>query len=322
MVAWEKRVRVDVHTHHEWLADMETRIREDYARARRDAKNDPQRLGHEAESVWAQVLEDWLPANYRVGKRKYILPEIGDECGEASETDLVVFTPGYPERLHDRATVPAGAVAAAFSVKATITPDAIREAAQMAANLKSGVKLRRPTVRDELLGPFPVGLLAVSHGWKEPSSEPRRNLKANLASNDRAFVDHPRLSLDYVCVADLAAVTTLRFAYVPSDVRNPSAAPRTDLGGWKTLTNMTMSDAERSPGPFAVLVAALTTRLAQADPSLLPMAEAYRLTNTMGDGQGEFRDFTPSEVYSPEVLRSIQSRPSLDDDGDWAGGYS
>ena len=56
-----------------------------------------------------------MPSSYEVSTRKYILPEI-DEAPEPHETDIVIFSPGYPEAFRGREEVLAGGVAAAFNV--------------------------------------------------------------------------------------------------------------------------------------------------------------------------------------------------------------
>jgi hypothetical protein len=61
----------------------------------------PQRAGHGGEATWAQLLQKWLPSSYEVATRRYILPETDDapEPPEGSETDIVIFSPGYPPAL-------------------------------------------------------------------------------------------------------------------------------------------------------------------------------------------------------------------------------
>jgi hypothetical protein len=98
-----------------------------------------------------------LPSAYKVVTRKYILPEVGSE---SFETDIVVLNPSYPERLHSREEMLAGGVAAAFSLKLTADAQGIRDAVERAVALRRALQPRMGTPRDEMIGPFPVGLLA------------------------------------------------------------------------------------------------------------------------------------------------------------------
>ena len=84
------------HRIHEWLREVAQEVQEDWERLRQAAREDPQRAGHGGEATWADLLRKWLPSSYEVSTRKYILPEI-DEAPEPHETDIVIFSPGYPE---------------------------------------------------------------------------------------------------------------------------------------------------------------------------------------------------------------------------------
>jgi hypothetical protein len=65
------------------------------------------------------------------------------------------------------------------------------------------LKPRYETVRGELLGAYPVGLLAHSHDWKGES--PRDTMTDALRQRDRELAQHPRECLDFACVANLGA---------------------------------------------------------------------------------------------------------------------
>jgi len=60
---------------------------------------------------------EWLPPQYDVGKRKYLLLETEDGASVTKEHDLVVFHPHYPMSLRENDGVLASGVAAAFSLK-------------------------------------------------------------------------------------------------------------------------------------------------------------------------------------------------------------
>jgi hypothetical protein len=179
--------------------------------------------------------------------RPHIVPEEGDE---KFETDLVVFNPGYPERLRSRVEVLAGGVAAAFSVKLTLDADGLRDGIERAAKLRRATKVRSGTVRTELLGAYPVGLLAHSHVWKQSGSTPEENISRACESRDREYARHPRESLDYLCVADLNTWGTSKTSWWPPEVAagQPWATDDMKINGC-CITFVTRSDRDRSPAP-------------------------------------------------------------------------
>ena len=195
----------------------------DWDRLHSAARKDPQKAGHGGEATWAQLLERWLPDSYEVATRKYILPETED-APEPSETDIVVFSPGYPKALRNKEEVIAGGVAAAFSVRLTLDADGIRDATQRAADIRRHTKPRYGTIRGELLGPFPVGLLAHSHGWQGVGSTPTENVTAAAVKHEAGLVRHPRESLDLICVADLGTWALSRSPFIEMGGRPPSAS--------------------------------------------------------------------------------------------------
>jgi hypothetical protein len=112
-----------MHEHHQWLADVNKSIVESYEREDELAKQPKniQRIGHRVESRWQKMLLEWLPPQYDVCKRKYLLLESEDGPTVTKEHDLVVFHPHYPMKLRDNDGVLASGVAAVFSMKRTIT---------------------------------------------------------------------------------------------------------------------------------------------------------------------------------------------------------
>ncbi len=65
------------HEHHQWLSDVNRSIVESYEREQEMASEAKhiQKVGHGVESRWDEVLTEWLPPDYEVGKRKYLLLE-------------------------------------------------------------------------------------------------------------------------------------------------------------------------------------------------------------------------------------------------------
>ncbi len=302
--------------HHKWLAKWEREVEEEYRRLHAKAIQDPQHAGHGGEATWIRLLEEWLPPAYEVGSRKYIVPEEGDET---FETDIVVCNPAYPRRLRQREEVLAGGVAAAFSVKLTLDASGLRDAVLRGMRLRRAAKPRFGSPRGEALGAFAFRLLAHSHAWQQLGSTPRKNLQQNLWDLDHEYCAHPRESLDWVCIADLTTVSTLRAPFMPPHLLEYQELPGMETSEGTVMTAMTMADEANTPGPVAVLIAALMVRLSQTDPTVSPFADGLRLTDTLGSGSGFQRHFPVRAVYSDAVLEKLPTHSF--GTGDWASAF-
>lgn len=302
------------HAHHQWLAQWQVDVGDDYRRLHEAALRDPQYAGHGAEATWRRLLQEWLPPAYEVGTRKYIVPEQGEDS--PFETDLVVFNPSYPERLRQREQVLTGGVAAAFSVRLTADSAGLRDAASRGARLRRASRPRFGSPRGEVVGAFAFGFLAHSHCWKQPGSTPRENLRDALWEFDNEYSNHPRETLDFVCVADLTTVSTHRIPYMSPHFAAMTPPPGVDTTHGTVVTAMTMDDEKAIPGPVAAFIAALLVRLAQADPSVAPLADGLRLTGTLGSGSGRMRSFPVRDVYSEGLLSELPRRQFSG--GDWS----
>jgi hypothetical protein len=305
------------HAHHEWLAKVAREIAEDYERLHAQAREPSkvQQSGHGAESSWERFLQDWLPAGYAVGRRKYILPEVG--AARPRETDLVIFDPAYPVALRSREEVLAAGVAAAFSVKLTLDAAGLREAAETAAELQRMMRPRSESARSELLGMFPFGVLAHSHTWKAPGSQPVQDVRDTMWSLDEELAATPREMLDMICVADLGTWRRMFVTYLGPSVTasHPQATERQRAEG-VTMTALVDSagyereDGQRlaPPPAVAVFLTALLQRLGHTDRALAPLARALEITGTSGEGSGLQRLWDLEQVYSDDVRRLLPSR--------------
>lgn len=301
--------------HQEWFEKWQREVQEDYTRLYEVASSsDPQQAGHGAETTWVKLLKDWLPSGYSVGTRKYIITEEGEDL---FETDIVIFNPGYPERLRSEERILAGGVAAAFSVKLSLTADGIRDAVDRAAKLRRNMKPRTGSHRGEVKGPFLVGLLAHSHKWKQPGSDARKNLAVNLSKFDHEISMHPRESLDLVCVADLASVSLIKSSYMDPEVASIYNQYGIDTSSGVVTQGLAMTDENSELVPLASFIASLIGKLAQSDLTLRDFANNLRLTGALGAGSGHLRVFPARDVYSEHYMERLAYRlPEYDD---WVG---
>jgi hypothetical protein len=232
--------------------------------------------------------------------RKYVIPETGTR---KFETDIVVLHPSYPEPLASRSDILVGGVAAAFSVKLTLDAAGIRDGVQRAVDLRRSLQKRYGTARDEMIAPFPVGLLAHSHSWKAGGSSPDQNVEQNLWMLDNELVSHPRESLDYLCVADLGLWTNMRIPYLPNFEITTTATGTVMQRGGKALTTIGKTRRGETFTAVASLVAHLLGRLSYIDPTLRPLADNLRATGTIGESRGSTREWNLSDVFS-ELVRN------------------
>jgi hypothetical protein len=292
------------HVHHEWLAKVTRDIAADYERLHAEALHDVQKAGHGGEGTWRDFLQEWLPPAYEVVTRKYIIPERGDE---AFEMDLVVLRPAYPERLRDRVDILAGGVAAAFSVKLTLDAEGVRDAVTKAAQLRRVLQPRASrTARSELVGAFAVGVLAHSHAWKRPGSTPLANLTRACWDLDHEIAEHPRESLDYLCVADLAAMGRARLSLAPGtpELRVPTEPPRHHVTGC-CATAFTVPSAASTPPPVAAFITFLLERLSYDDPGIQPFAAGLHATGTVGMAGAPTRLWRYEDVFTEHVALEL-----------------
>jgi hypothetical protein len=294
--------------HHQWFEAVAADVAADYDRLHADAHADPQRSGHGGESTWVRLLADWLPPAYGVAARKYILPETDDE--QPFETDIVVFNPGYPERLRTREGVLVGGVAAAFSVKLTLDAAGLRDGVERAARLRRGIAERHGSVRQELGSSLVVGLLAHSHSWSRADSDVARHVATTLSDLDRQLARHPRECLDLLCVSDLATWSTRRLAFAPGEgTGNPQVSSDQAARGYcRTL----MLYATPPPAPVGLLITDLLARLSHADPTLRPLAESSDLTVTqLAARTARDRIWELEQVLSPVARYHLVRRDPL-----------
>ena len=243
-----------------------------------------QMVGHGVESRWDEVLTEWLPPDYEVGKRKYLLLETEDGPMETKEHDLVVFFPHYPKALRKKTKVLASGVAAVFSVKRTISRKGIAEAYEDAAVLRQGMKIRELTPRNMLAPPVFFGLLGESHDWKE-AGDPKDKIKT-IADEFDMKVKVPREGLDMICVADLG-YWVRSTSIVKPELLKPLPAEITQVLGTDTLvmSGLRHDYADQQPlSPLTHFIGSLWAKLAINDPMLRPLADGFRITKTFPAG--------------------------------------
>lgn len=134
--------------------------------------------GDAAEMNWRGMLEDYLPARYRVAKA-FILDHEGSE---SEQIDVVVFDRQYSPFLFNQdgaIYVPAESVYAVFEAKQELSKDHIEYAGEKAASVR---KLKRTSERIVHAGghinkpkaPFRIlaGIMCLESSWHPPLGRP------------------------------------------------------------------------------------------------------------------------------------------------------
>jgi hypothetical protein len=304
-----------IHEHHEWLADLNNTILKSFEREQSAAveRGRAQETGHGVESTWLKTLTQWLPPQYEIGKRKYLMLETDDGPSRTGETDLVVFNPHYPTALREEHHVIGSGVAAAFSIKRTVGRKDITEAYQAAIALRRGMRIREGTEKAYLVPPVFYGLLGHSHEWKSNNSTPFENVQAITNELDRELAAAPREGLDFICIADLGTWTrktmVLPQRFLDQQVRtNPIGAQLMGTVGddSRVMSGLGRDYEQQNLSPLTNFIGALWDKLAINDPTLKPLADGLRLTKTMdtkfslGAGGKQYR---LSEVTTPDIAK-------------------
>jgi hypothetical protein len=306
------------HEHHQWLADVNDDIVAEYNRDQEMAEQprNIQRIGHRIESRWHKMLLEWLPPQYDVGKRKYLLLETENGPPVTKEHDLVVFHPHYPLNLRERDSVLASGVAAVLSLKRTITRASIAEAYEDAAVLRAGMKIRDGTPREHLAPPVFFGLLGESHAWKEADDSNEKIRK--LADEFDHKVTVPREGLDMLCIADLGywvRSTSIIKKEIWQGTQLPSPPPQellnfmTELVKQDTVISGLRHDyTEQQPlSPLTHFIGSLWAKLAINDPTLRPLANGFQITNTFPQtGSLAFKRWTLLELTNAHIADNVR----------------
>ncbi|WP_209447588.1 DUF6602 domain-containing protein [Rhodococcus qingshengii] len=305
------------HQHHQWLTKIGDEIAEHYVELQAKASGQPentQYVGHGAEAKWVSLLQAWLPPAYEIATRKYLLLESENGPEISSETDIVVFHPSYPTHLRSHEAVLISGVVAAFSVKTTLDRSGIDEAVKEAALVKDGVKSRGFTAQCDIEAIPVYGLLAHSHSWKAPKSDPRATVSAALEELDLVYSKTPRSGLDLVCVADLSMWSRSTFAMTAQMAAGINRGIGSNIAREEIQSGFMMldkrGDSEQSEvlvSPVAAFVSSLWTKLARHNPELMSIADGLRVTGTGGSASAAMRSWAFREVFSEQTLDALQA---------------
>jgi hypothetical protein len=297
------------HDLHDFMRQISVEMSAEYDRIQKRATEDPGTAGDQGEENWAELLRDWLPRNYEVVTKGRILSQEGET---SPQIDVLVLKSSYPKKMVNKKLYLAAGVAAAFECKTTLKASHIEDALATCAKVKQFFPNRTGTPFKELHTPLIYGLLAHSHSWKGENSTPEQNIEQRMYESDAKHVSHPRLQLDLLCVADLAAWTSSAMTFFgPRNMSDwSSMAPIYGPKGSATSAYIghTYSYEQQVEQftPIGVFISYLSQKLAWEDPSLRDLAAYYRITNIAGSGKGCMRKWSAS-IYSDEIRARVEA---------------
>ncbi|MFT5297204.1 MAG: hypothetical protein ACI9YH_003235 [Colwellia sp.] len=292
----------------DFMTAQTNEIQFEYNRIQKRSSEDAGTAGDQGEENWAKIMKDWLPADYQVvTKGRLINPN-----GEASpQVDIIVLYPYYPSYLLNKKLYLTAGVAAVFECKNTLKNNHIEKTIENSTIIKRLNPLPQSTFKKELYSPIVYGLLAHSHSWKSPGSQPLENIYNQLQSSDLKNVEHPRECLDFICVSDLAMWESYKqpmqdihfqksgkhyYDYIPGVY---SGYGQTDAHLFSGETHFT---------PLGSFLSSLMRRLALTDERLKHFSNYF--SQTIGGGSSiKWRSWSEN-ILSKEARNDLKERES------------
>ena len=299
------------HDLHDFMRQVGREMSDEYHRIQKRSNEDPGTAGDQGEENWANLLANWLPRSLDVVTKGRI---ISHEGVTSPQVDVLVLSADYPRKLRDKKHYLAAGVVAAFECKTTLKAKHITRAVETSKTIKDLYPERMGTPYRELHAPIVYGLLAHSHGWRGDGATPINNIENKIHEADRAFVTHPRVRLDVLCVADLGTWLAHAMTFIgPNQFPGRDWAPLESLYGAKGSATTgyirhpksQAVDFERAT-PIGALVSGLMRKLAWETGQCRELARYFQLVNVAGPGEGTVRTW-PSSIYSDSVRRQVES---------------
>jgi hypothetical protein len=300
------------HDVHDFVRRAQNELHEEYLRIRKRAAEDPGTAGDQGEENWATLFREWLPRYFQVVTKGRILTDSGYV---SPQVDLLVLYPSYPNILLDKKLYLSGGVAAAFECKTTVTAGDVKKAVETSAALRQALPRRYGTPYKERHSGVIYGLLAHSHSWQRAGSDPIANIQRALCDADAQAVCHPRESIDFITVSDLAAwhvtkltyLSPLRPGYEPDDRRR--YGPDGTAGTAYICHAIGADRQEDYFSPVGSLLSGLFSALAWDFPDMRPLEDYFRQLRLSGSGEGHMRTWG-IDIYS-ELIRDRVYRGDL-----------
>ncbi|MDE0636113.1 MAG: hypothetical protein OXI43_09740 [Candidatus Poribacteria bacterium] len=285
----------NTHDLHKLMKRISNEMNDEYNRIQQNALSDPANAGDQGEKNWAKLIKGWIPSNYKVVTRGRIINSKGIL---SPQVDVLVLKESYPEKLTEINHYISSGVVAAFECKLTLKANHIKETIEKSKIIKELYEPRKGTPYKELHVPIIYGLLAHSHSWNNPGSNPQKNVVTHLKENDFEIIKHPRESIDIICVADLVTCTSYKCPI--------GFLLATQENRYKMVeTGYIIRNGQNSPiGDF---ISTLCGRLAWENSELVDIRNYYWFSGITGGGNSIGRLWNITDVYTPQTIQDIRS---------------
>ncbi|MBK8632442.1 MAG: hypothetical protein IPN72_02295 [Saprospiraceae bacterium] len=223
---------------------------------------------------------------------------MGYDGKKSPQVDIIVLKPEYPNKLLNKKIYLEAGVLAAFECKNTLKSSHINTLFENSKILKSLSVRREGSPYKELHSPIVYGLLAHSHSWKHPNSNPKENIESNIWFNDTNQINHPIEVPDLVCVSDLGIWTTMKsivqnkisVSYMKRDIATNSEVP--------------------NYFPIGSLISALYRKISWEYRNMISMSQYLSSSAIGGHGKGRQRDY-PLSIFSQTVQEKYKNIPFI-----------
>ncbi len=176
-------------------------IQAEYERIQKKCKERSWNCWRSGENNWKKIFLEWLPPFFTVVTKGRILFSSGYL---SPQIDVLVLRPSYPPILKDRKHFLAEGVAAAFECKTTLKAEHIKEAIKTCSLIKTAEDARSGTPYKELNSNMCLrSPRTFSYLEKVTSPNLWKIFCKAINKADTEFVEHPKSTLDFLCVADL-----------------------------------------------------------------------------------------------------------------------
>ena len=296
------------HDLRDFMLQIEAELDAEYGRIRKRTTEDPGTAGDQGEENWKEVLEGWLPGNYKVVTKGRIISADGKT---SPQVDVIVLKDTYPRNLINKKLYLAAGVAAVFECKTTLKAADIEKAMESCSIIKGMYPIRAGSPYDELHSPIIYGLLAHSHSWKSAGSSPLENIHNKTVESDKCFITHPRLQLDVLCVADLATWTSSILTHL---AKAEMIAKDSESFSEEEINSITTSYACHAKpinrpddyfSPIGTLISALTQSLAWENLEIRELADYYRRVKISSSSSGFIRCWSRT-LYSNATRLGVE----------------
>ena len=285
-----------------FLSGATRELEREYRRIRTRAAEDPGTAGDQGEENWKELLELWLPENYKVVTKGRLIDTKGNS---SPQIDVLVLHPSYPKFLRNKKLYLVDGVVAAFECKTTLRTRHISKAVETALEVKKLVTPRGGTPYTDTNVGLVYGLLAHSSDISKDSTKARVIIGKALSKEEQS-IEHPKYGMDLLCVADLITSVYVKRSYLGIKSHPPS---NTILETFYALCPHPSIIWPRPAAPVGVMLTELFWRLAWEDQSLQKLARYFSAVLSKVGAGTSTREWNTGVFSKATILQKPVPKP-------------